>query len=346
MKMTHIMLAKGFGGAERSFVDSALAMAARGHAVQAICHRDFVEKGRLEGVENLTLETIRDFGEWDFLAPRRIKKLLEKFGSEIVHTQLKRAAWHGSRGAVLAVIPCVSKLHNYVKLDRYQKVHTLICTTEDQRRHVLESAWPAERVVVIPNFSRLEAVAQVREKWPAEPLRLLSYGRCVPKKGFSHLLEAFRQVLDAGHDARLKIGGTGEELENLQKLARYLDLGERIELGVWIDEVADALAEADIFVIPSLDEPFGIVMLEAMARGVPIVSTKTKGPLEVLSEDSAALVKIGSADAIFEGVESLLNDPESTLEKAGRSLQLYREKYHETAVISRIEALYAELTQG
>ena len=342
MRITQIMLGKGFGGAERSFVDTALSLAARGHAVQAICHTQFSKIGLLQDVTNLEVQTVSARGEWDFLTPRKIAKLLIAFKTEIVHTQLKRAAWHGARGAKRAGIPVVSKLHNYVDLARYKHVHTLFCTTQDQRLHVLEAGWLADRVEVVPNFSRLEPLEHAREHL-GSPIRLLTYGRYVKKKGFDVLLRAFRQLLDTGVDAHLIVGGLGEELESLQALVVELRLQRKVDVGVWIDDVSNALDAADIFVLPSLDEPFGIVMLEAMARGVPIISTKTKGPTEVLSAETARLVEIGSVDALYHALREVVLDHDGALLRAKRALSLYEEIYYEGALIPRIEALYTRV---
>lgn len=333
------MLAKGFGGAERSFVDTALALAGRGHQVQAICHEQFSKLSLLQGVEGLQLETVNARGEWDFLTPRKIAKYLQAFESEIVHTQLKRAAWHGGRAGKLAGVPVVAKLHNYVDLARYKHVHTLFCTTQDQRRHVLEANWSETRVEVVPNFSRIPPVEVLRDSM-AEPLRILSYGRYVKKKGFDVLLRAFKSVRDAGVDARLTIGGQGEELAGLRQLSDELGVTDSVELGVWLDDVSVALDEADVFALPSFDEPFGIVMLEAMARGVPIVSTKTKGPVEVLSSDTACLVDIGSVEELAHGILACAREPEQAIARADKALNCYRGQYFEDSVIPRIEAIY------
>ncbi len=339
MKITQIMLAKGFGGAERSFVDTALALAARGHEVQAICHQKFIKRNLLEGVPNLTLEPIKAGGEIDFMTPRRIAKLIRGFGAEIVHTQLKRAAWHGGRGAHLAGVPVVSKLHNYVRLERYRYVHTLVGTTEDQRRHALDLGWPEDRVTVIPNFSRVAPVDVAR---PPEnrPLKLLSYGRYVPKKGFDVLLHAFRKLLDEGIEATLTIGGSGPELEPLTALARELGVEDKVKLGVWIDDVSAALDASDLFVLPSRDEPFGIVMLEAMARGIPIVTTRTQGPVQVLADTNVYFAEIGSVDSLLAGLKAVAEDPGLAGQKAEAALELYRSTYHEDAVLPRLENLY------
>jgi len=308
--------------------------------VQAICHSSFSKISLLQGVAGIQVDVVNAGGEWDFMTPRRIAKRLRAFRAQIVHTQLKRAAWHGGRGAALVGIPVVSKLHNYVDLKRYKHVHTLLCTTQDQRRHVVESGWPKSRVQVIPNFSRLSPVEHPPARALGRPLHFLSYGRYVKKKGFDLLLRAFRQLLDAGVDATLTIGGQGEELSALRQLVAALNLESSVELGVWIEDVSVALDGADIFVLPSLDEPFGIVMLEAMARGVPIVSTRTRGPIEVLNDQSAMLVEVGDIEALFEGMHALSLDPAAALSRSTTALDLYRNNYYAGAILPQIESQY------
>lgn len=342
MRVSQIMLAKGFGGAERSFVDTALALAERGHSVQVICHKHFSKIDLLSNLERVELSTVNPGGEWDFIVPRKIAALLRSFNSQIVHTQLKRAAWHGSRAGKIAGVPVVAKLHNYVDLKKYRHVHTLFCTTQDQLRHVLKSGWPSERVRVIPNFSRIRPAATSRDRWQ-EPIRILSYGRYVKKKGFDVLLRAFHKLLESGVHARLTIGGQGEELKALESLVKELKLQNSVELGVWIDDVATALDKADLFVLSSLDEPFGIVMLEAMARGVPIISTSTKGPVEVLSETTASLIEVGSVQALYEAMQNYVKKPAQAFERAKNALECYRKHYFEDAVLPEIELVYERL---
>jgi glycosyltransferase involved in cell wall biosynthesis len=343
MRVTQIMLSKGFGGAERAFVDTALALARRGHAVQTISDRRFSHQHLLENVANLTPETIRSGSELNVIPPLRIAALLRRFRSEVVHTQLKRAAWHGGRGAFLAGVPVTSKLHNYVLLNRYRYIHTLIATTEDQRKHAVHLGWNPDHVVVIPNFSRVIPIHR-REREPG-PLRLLSYGRYVEKKGFDLLLKAFRGVLDAGLDAVLLIGGKGPELHKLNALCEKLGLTGKVNLGVWLDDVTSFLDQSDLFVLPSRDEPFGIVMLEAMARGVPIVTTRTQGPSQVLSENTAYFAEPDSVESLTCAVLDAATHSEKSNRKAEAALELYRTTYYEDAVIPRIEELYKKMLQ-
>ena len=344
MRITQIMLSRGFGGAERSFVDMALALAARGHEVQAICRTGFSKIHLLENVPHLHLEPIRVGGEQDFLIPKRIASLIEKFGSEILHTQLKRAAWHGGRAAYREGIPVVSKLHNYVTLHRYKYVHTLVVTTGDQYKYALSKGWSADRVRVIPNFSRVSPVEQLRVR-TTTPVRILSYGRLIHKKGFDLLIKAFRNVLDSGVQAELILGGDGADRAKLEGLCEKLAVNEQVRFVGWIDDVQQALDQADLFVLPSRDEPFGIVMLEAMARGVPIVTTRSQGPAQVLSEETAFFADINSVEALTAALQAALKNPEQAEQKAAAALEVYRTTYHEDAVLPRMEELYRTLLQ-
>ena len=80
MRICQLMIGTGFGGAERSFVDTALALADRGHDVQAICHRDFVKRSLLEEHPGIRVSPVMVHGAWDVLAARRIQTAMAGFG--------------------------------------------------------------------------------------------------------------------------------------------------------------------------------------------------------------------------------------------------------------------------
>lgn len=83
------------------------------------------------------------------------------------------------------------------------------------------------------------------------------------------LLKAFRRFLDEGNRAALHIGGDGPERKHLQQLAVTLELGRNVKFHGWVDDTGSFIKRSDVMVLPSLDEPFGIVVLEVMAKGRP-----------------------------------------------------------------------------
>jgi glycosyltransferase involved in cell wall biosynthesis len=142
---------------------------------------------------------------------------------------------------------------------------------------------------------------------------VLGLGRVVPKKGFDLLVDAFARIAPHEPDVALVIGGDGIERETLRQRAHELDLADRVYFtgGLCRDEVAAAMQKADVLVMPSRVEPFGMVILEAWSAGVPVVVTPHGGPTEFVEDRVSGLMAdpfdtVALADAIGE----LLRDGE------------------------------------
>ena len=103
----------------------------------------------------------------------------------------------------------------------------------------------------------------------------------------------------------------------------------------WIDNVVAFLADADLFVLPSRIEPFGIVILEAMACGVPIVATRVSGPLETLDEHTALLVPSDDPAALAEAMMAVFDAPDAAGARAHAALASFKANYAESAVMNR-----------
>lgn len=341
IRSTQLMLSKGMGGAERYFVDMCLALAERGHPVQAIFHRDFVARGELENRPNIDCVPVRIFGAWDLFARRAILQQVRHFSPQLMQAHLARGAYIGGHIGSALKLPLTVKTHNLVKLKYYRQVDHFIATTAAQKAYLEDRGVSAAKISIIPNFSALSPVAEAPE--PHVPLRFCSYGRMVKKKGFDVLLRAFRAFLDSGHTGFLTIGGDGEERAALEALSRSLGLDTQVEFIGWVSEPAKTLDAYDVFVLPSLDEPFGIVLLEAMARGKAIIATRTHGPLEIFDETAAWLVETGKPEHLARALIDAAEHPAALREKSRTALALFRKTYSVDAVIPRIIEVYDRL---
>jgi glycogen synthase len=142
---------------------------------------------------------------------------------------------------------------------------------------------------------------------------IFAAGRLVPKKGFDVLLRA--HATDPTK-SRLTLIGDGPERERLEQLASALGLNGEVRFAGGQDHarVLEEMAAADVVAIPSLQEPFGLVALEAMYLGKPIVASRVGGLPEVLAGADALLVEPGDADELSLAIETirerLLSDPE------------------------------------
>jgi glycogen(starch) synthase len=148
----------------------------------------------------------------------------------------------------------------------------------------------------------------------AEPLELpfrrfvVAYGRVVPKKGFDRLVEAFARVARTDPAVGLLIGGDGASRAGLEDRAQALGISDRVRFAGRLSrgQVLWATQHASLFVLPSRVEPFGIVVLEAMRAGLPVIVSSAGG----------------APDIVREGIEGYVVDPTDTTALADRMGQV------------------------
>lgn len=336
------MLSKGFGGAERFFIDLSLALAQRGHQIQVLCEQRFVQRSRFVGNPNIQVRPLHVLGTWDRLAAVRLRGHIAEFKPAVIQGHLARAARLAGLAARKLNIPLVVKTHNYVDLKYYRDVTRFITTTADQRDYLVNNGIAGSAVEIIPNFSALPS-RPVRPSAGDDPVRLVSYGRMVRKKGFDVLLRALRRLLDDGRRVTLLLGGDGPETKNLRAHCERLEMNPQVRFAGWVDDVGSLLEGQTAFVLPSLDEPFGIVVLEAMAAGIPVVSTRTRGPSEVLDARIAYLCEVGDEESLYVALKGVCEDLHGRTAKAVRAQQIYEARYSQAAVVPEYERVYEAL---
>ncbi len=177
------------------------------------------------------------------------------------------------------------------------------------RRHALRARYSQ------PAMASLVLDTQVAKGWRARlhsPLRLLWAGQLRPVKGLLYLLGAVRALLDSGIEVRLHIVGSGEQRQELEREVARLGLGSSVSLEGYVapgPELDRYFEEADVFVFPSLSEGVPKVLLEAMARGLPVVASRVGGVPDVVCDgESGLLVRPGDAGALGEAIRRVIRD--------------------------------------
>lgn len=140
-----------------------------------------------------------------------------------------------------------------------------------------------------------------------EPTRFIYLGRLVDWKAVDLLIQAFARVATQ-MDARLTIVGDGDKRAALEQLAQSLGLGARIEFVGYKSqpEAAQILRDSDVFVLPSLCECGGAVVLEAMASGLPVIATNWGGPADYVDAYCGILIDPTSKDGFISGLASAM----------------------------------------
>ena len=157
---------------------------------------------------------------------------------------------------------------------------------------------------------REQAVKPVDHEWLTDDSLdvVLAGGRHEPQKGFDTLLGAFSRIDD--EKVRLVLFGTGPETESLEAHAAALGIEECVSFPGFVDNPFAYMSSADLFVLSSEYEGFGLVLIEAIACGCPVVSTDCEsGPAEILEGGAyGPLVPVGDKNALAEAMTTTLED--------------------------------------
>lgn len=195
-------------------------------------------------------------------------------------------------------------------------------------------------ITVIPNGVDLDQFPASDE--PPRRHEILFVGRLVPQKGVDVLLRSLGAVLRRHPDATLVIAGDGQQQLYLERLARFLGLRERVSFLGWQarGDLAALYRASAVTAVPSLYEPFGLVALEAMSSGRPVVVSRLGGLAEIVDDEvSGFTVQAGDHLDLATRLAALLSDAE--LARAmGRAARRRAEQFGWAAIADRTASLY------
>lgn len=188
-----------------------------------------------------------------------------------------------------------------------------IITTSPATKRLLAADFGVEeaRITVAP--PGVDPAPRARGGAPGAPLQLVAVGSIVPRKGYDVLVEALAPLRD--RDWRLTIIGSPDRApdttRNLTARIAAAGLSDRILLAGAVDDaaLAETYDRADLFVMPSLFEGYGMVLTEALARGLPIICTTGGAAAETVPDAAALKIAPGDAEALAKALAELIDAP-------------------------------------
>ena len=230
-----------------------------------------------------------------------------------------------------------------------EQSHGVTAVSESLRRDTMQSLGISRDIRVIPNF--LDCGAYRRREGGDLRARLSPDRRPIvmhmsnfrPVKRLDAVLEVFRRIT-AARTARLVLIGDGPDRAGAEATARDLGLAPLVHFAGEQQDPVEWFSAADLFLLPSSQESFGMAALEAMACGVPVIASRVGGLPEVITDDvSGYLCAPDDLDAMAQRGLALLGEPGRRERIAAAAIQVVRSRYCTDAVVPQYEAFYQEV---
>lgn len=307
VRIVQAMAGARYGGAETFFARLCIGLKRLG-VEQMVVTRPDTSRAALLSNAGIPVSTARFGGRLDFRTTATMRKVLEQFKPNVVMTWMSRATQHCPRADTNVPFVHVARLGGYYDLKYYKQCDYLIGNTQGIVNWLQQQRWPKDYCQYIPNFVPREIAEPMDRKafgTPAGVPLLLAAGRLHHNKGFDILLKSISRV----SGVHLWIAGEGPLKQSLRNLATKLGISDRVCFLGWRSDMPALYSASDLFVCASRQEPFGNVVVEAWAHGVPVIAAASKGPIELIEENvNGQLFPIDDVSALANRISELLKD--------------------------------------
>jgi glycosyltransferase involved in cell wall biosynthesis len=232
-----------------------------------------------------------------------------------------------------------------------RRAAAVVAVNTDARDLLIRSGAPPSRVIVIPpgiDANRFRPSTPIRGR--SRGLELLSVSRLLRRKNLDVVIRAFAKVLEVAPQTTLRIVGDGPQRQALTALARGLGVGDKVTFTGFVPnaKVHREYHQADVFVNASAAEGFATTCLEALASGLPVVSTRVGGFGDAVRNDwNGYVLHAADVDELAATLSRLVEHPTLVARLSGQARQMAERDFDwDTAVIPRYLQLYTRVTRG
>ena len=351
ISVVHVTFGLDVGGQEKLLVELAR-HTDPGHF--ALTFVSLGDRGALAGDVEACGARVLHLGEPAGLKPGLFFKLLRLFLRErpaVVHTHDLRGLVYAVPAAFVSRVPMVvhTRHGRDVNSSRRQTaifkklsmlIDRFVCVSEDVAILTLQQGVADGKIDTIKNGVDLE---QFAFSPPHRTGPIVTVARLSPEKDLANLIRATALAVERSPDLRVEVAGDGPCLEDLKRLAGDLGVAGYINFLGEVRDVPGLLAGARMFVLPSRSEGIPLTVLEAMARGLPVVATRVGGLPEVVDHGVTGLL-VPTADpvALADAVVTIWNDPDLG-DRMGRAGRRRTEKLFDVRrMVAQYEAMYRD----
>ncbi len=305
MKIFNAMFTTLPGGLEQAFLDYTDALTLQGHQVTSLIHTHCAITHKIKG----EFQKIHSFSKHDPFAAYKMKRIIKKNPPDAIITHGNRAHYLMQKAA--GTIPVIGVVHT-PSFGPIMNGHSIICVSNELKEGCCTKRIKQnQRIFHIPNMINLPETTTYKAPHFSNTVVIGMAARLFSFKGMDTFVRAMEILKTKNISFKAKIAGDGPEYNTIKSLIETLDLEDRIEMLGWVDESKTFYDTLDILCIPSLSEPFGLVVLEGFSASLPLVVSDASGPMEIVEHGKDALVfPKGDYTQMAHAIIKLINDPE------------------------------------
>jgi glycosyltransferase involved in cell wall biosynthesis len=365
MRVLHLLSSTGFHGAENMAAQLIRDLSSQG--VENYLGVFWNNEGSNTDIVGLVRDVAQDSvifncrGKLDWRVMRELRGYIRRHQIDAIHSHKYKTNLYAIIARLGLRCALISTCHNWLLTDARMRFYAAFDkrvlmafdkivgvsqeVTEELRRYI-----SAEKIAKIDNgvdlqrFSGLIEKRRAKEELGIRGGTIIGYvGRITPEKGISCLLRAARLLRDHGTQADILIVGDGDSRREFEKEAAHLEIGDRVHFLGQRNDTPQIYAAMDIFVLPSLKEAFPMVVLEAMASGVPVIATRVGDiPYIFGNGECGVLVEPNADSELSEAMNKLLADRGAAQRMALAGQRRVRTRFSSLEMARSYRKLYQE----
>jgi glycosyltransferase involved in cell wall biosynthesis len=360
MKILHINSSDNWGGGEVYTINLCNKLRVKGHEITLACRQDSAIKKIASG-NNLNVLELHLYGAIDIISAFNLYRYCKKKSIDIIHAHLARDYWiAGYVKFFFPEIHIVFTRHllkpiqpTFFHERLFKKVDMIIAVTDAVNNSLAtQNLFPADRIITIYNgidtslFASAKSGILRKELALDRNVKLVGMvGQISVHKGSSLFINSAAIVCQQYPDAIFIIVGddfkNGKYIDELKQLSVRLGIADKVMFLGMRTDVPAIMKDLDIFVLASRNEPFGLVLTEAMAAGTPVIATNAGGAAEIVIDNKTGiLVDVNKKASLPDAIISLLKDEKTAQALAKSGQKRAFEKFDLGRMVDEIISVY------